>query len=928
MMKTLDTNNETDPQTVSSEAKRSNENQTSLGHLHYVLSTHWDREYYQDFQGFRYRLVDIMDRILEGIESGRLMGPFQLDGQVCPIEDYLEARPERIEQVQKYAREGKLVLGPWYTMPDTFLVSGESLIRNLEMGAKQAKRWGQETVCRSANCCDLFGFTGQLPQIFRQLGLEVAYIWRGLNHPEVRHLRWRGDDGTELLCYRFGTNSYWGYGVHVRRVNQHEGQPDADRFQHDLLHYAEHEAARTPSGPVLLFDGIDHAAWDEEKYGLLKSWLEKGVLRNGATTPKAKISHTDLEAYAEELLAVGHEVATEVQGELRSAGREHDGTDNQQLLAGVLSNRAWIKRQNAECEAQLCQVAEPLAAWRAFEVGDRELGGLLEVAWRHLLQNHFHDSICGTYVDEVDHEMRHRFRQASRIAEEVTQDTLRLIAANVSLPTSQGEEVEEEILTVYHPSAQPNRAVVTATVELPTLDTKPTELGILLRDEHGVIHPTQVLRAEKKCHRYRTFATKEPLHDKVDRLQIAFETEFEGLGYQSWQVLRGQQANALGEQDIVQGMSLENEFLKVLVQPDGTASLVDKETMECLHGVGMLESESDLGTHFHYMKPAGAVRQTTLGQQARRSCVANGPFLGCLQAQYDWVLPAGYNEESDQPEEKVVTCPVEMRYTLRKGSRELEIELSFENQARDHRVRMQVPTGKLDGQFITDAAFSTVERPMGLPQYDYQPNEPTNCGHPVQTWAGVRTAQGNGVAVLVHGCREASCEEVDKEAMLRFTILRANERYKFVDANTEAQVIGRHDYRFSVTSCGSWDSSDLFRRGQLLAAGWKSAMADQAERRRLGGRAKLSPRHALVKVSHNLVLSSCRSVTGNQLEIRVFNPANEGVEGTISAASNVIFQPVDFKGTAMAKDVTSADGQFTVSLKPREIATFIVNRAN
>ncbi len=927
MMKTLDNDTTTTSPTTNSEANRSAGKTTPLGDLHYVLSTHWDREYYQDFQGFRYRLVDIMDRVLDGIESGRLLGPFQMDGQVCPIEDYLEARPERTEQVRRFAREGKLVLGPWYTMPDTFLVSGESLIRNLEIGFQQAKRWGQESACRSVNCCDLFGFTGQLPQIFRQFGLEVAYIWRGVNHPEVRHLRWRGDDGTDLLCYRFGTNSYWGYGVHVRRVNQHENQSDATSFQHDLLHYAEHEAARTPHGPVLLFDGIDHAAWDEDKYDLLHAWLEKGVLRNGSTAPKASIRHSDLEAYAAELLAASDEVATEVQGELRSAGREHDGTDNQQLLAGVLSNRVWIKRQNADCEAQLCQVAEPLAALRAFEVGDRELGGLLDVAWRHLLQNHFHDSICGTYVDDVDHEMRHRFRQAARIAEEVTQDSLKLIAANVELPSQSSDAEEAEVLAVYQPLAFPEKSVVTATVELPTEEIKPTEVGILLRDEHGVIHPAQVLRAEKSRHRYRTFPTKEPLHDKVDHLHIAFEASFDGLGYQSWEVLRGQQSSSLAECEIVQGMQLENEYLKVLVQPDGTASMLDKASMECLHGVGRLESESDLGTHFHYMKPPGAVLETTLGLNARRSCVANGPFLGAIQAKLDWELPAGYDESSDQPTEEKVVCPVELCYTLRKGSRELEIELSFDNQARDHRVRMQVPTGKLDAQFVTDAAFSTVERPMGLAQYDYQPNEPINCGHPVQTWAGVRTAQNHGIAVLVHGCREAWCEEVEKEALLRLTILRANERYKFVDANSQAQVMGKHDYRFAVTFCPEWNPADLFNRAQRLAAGWKTAMADRAERRRLGGRANLARRQAMFQLSPNLVLSSCRAVQNEEIEIRLFNPLEEAVEGAISFASNVIFHKVDLLGSPQGQAEASDEGQVKMTFQPREIATFRVRKA-
>ena len=39
---------------------------TSPRRVHFVLSTHWDREWYQTFQQFRFRLVKLMDRVLEG----------------------------------------------------------------------------------------------------------------------------------------------------------------------------------------------------------------------------------------------------------------------------------------------------------------------------------------------------------------------------------------------------------------------------------------------------------------------------------------------------------------------------------------------------------------------------------------------------------------------------------------------------------------------------------------------------------------------------------------------------------------------------------------------------------------------------------------------------------------------------------------------
>ena len=104
-----------------------------------MLSTHWDREWYQTFQDYRARLVALLDRMIDDIAAGRLRGPFTTDGQSILLGDYLEIRPHRREIVQKLLAEGKLVAGPWYVLPDEWLVSGEAMIRNLRLGRDLAR---------------------------------------------------------------------------------------------------------------------------------------------------------------------------------------------------------------------------------------------------------------------------------------------------------------------------------------------------------------------------------------------------------------------------------------------------------------------------------------------------------------------------------------------------------------------------------------------------------------------------------------------------------------------------------------------------------------------------------------------------------------------------------------------------------------------
>ncbi|MBI4579445.1 MAG: hypothetical protein HY718_07065, partial [Planctomycetes bacterium] len=80
---------------------------------HYVISTHWDREWYESFQSYRFRLVSVLDEVLDVMQRDLRFRYFQLDGQVIPIEDYLEIRPEREAELRDLIEEGRLRLGPW-----------------------------------------------------------------------------------------------------------------------------------------------------------------------------------------------------------------------------------------------------------------------------------------------------------------------------------------------------------------------------------------------------------------------------------------------------------------------------------------------------------------------------------------------------------------------------------------------------------------------------------------------------------------------------------------------------------------------------------------------------------------------------------------------------------------------------------------------
>ncbi|MGH9181598.1 MAG: alpha-mannosidase, partial [Acidimicrobiales bacterium] len=194
-----------------------------------VPHTHWDREWYAGFQTFRLRLVELLDAFLLVLESDLGYARFMLDGQMAVVDDYLEVRPESEPALRRLAAAGRLALGPWYVLMDEFGVSGETIVRNLEMGMERAAAFsGAMDV---GYLPDMFGHIDQMPQILAQAGFDHAVVWRGV--PAAigsTGFRWEAPDGSavraEYLPRGYGNGAALPDDAEalVRRIAVHEDE--------------------------------------------------------------------------------------------------------------------------------------------------------------------------------------------------------------------------------------------------------------------------------------------------------------------------------------------------------------------------------------------------------------------------------------------------------------------------------------------------------------------------------------------------------------------------------------------------------------------------------------------------------------------------------------------------------------------------------
>ncbi len=453
-----------------------------------VSETHWDRAWYLTFEEFRILLVRLIDDLLAILERDPGFRTFTLDGQTVALEDYLEIRPEREAILRKHIRSGRIMVGPWYVLPDMFLEGPEAMVRNLMLGMRISRRFGHTMRC--AYTPDPFGHPAQLPQILCEMGLDNFIFSRG-TVPEVEKMgtefRWVGADGESSVLAVWQKRWYGNAaGLGYLENSYAPGlQPPAAPFSMNrALRQLEEEtreligAASTRN--VLLNNGVDH---NEAQPQIPRIIAEANRTLKELTLPGGKrvglrITHGTFEDYVRRVRKSRPRLPA-YRGELRALGHPD-------LLTGTLSSRMPLKQANASTQDLLIHWAEALPGLAWYLVRESVPHAMLWQAWRHVLKSHPHDDICGCSTDQVHREGMARFESARQIGEAVTCDS----AASITRRIDTKALPEGQPLVVFNPLPWPRPGTHLLRVEIPQ---SPQPGRVAVRDHRGRPVPCQVL---------------------------------------------------------------------------------------------------------------------------------------------------------------------------------------------------------------------------------------------------------------------------------------------------------------------------------------------------------------------------------------------------------------------------------------------------
>ena len=854
--------------------------------VHVVPHSHWDREWYFTTSRSKVYLMKDLKDVLDTLESNPDFKYFMVDAQGSLLDDYIKWMPQDKDRITKLVKEKKLVIGPWYTQTDQLVISGESIVRNMYYGMKRCETFGG--YMNVGYVPDSFGQSGNMPQIYKEFGIDDTLFWRGVSDDMVNHTdyNWRGDDGSVV----FTTQIPFGYYI---GGNIPEDPKQSEEFwQKECF---EKAGGRSATKHIYFPNGFDQAP--------IRTNLPEIIKERNEKDPENEYVISCIEDYIKDVKSENPELE-EVSGELVIA-------KHMRIHKSIFSSRSDLKVMNTQIQNYVTNVMEPLLTL-SYNLGNDYPHEAVGEIWKLLFENAAHDSIGSCISDTANEDVYVRYKQARDIAVNLVELHSRLIATSV-------KNDAEMTFTLINTLPQKRNDTVVVKTYIPggnfaILDEKGNKVDYTVIESRDLTD--YVLSQTIKLDPSRKFYVPSQVLEST----IAIKTsDVPAFGYVQYTLdTKGNSAKNLEKKN-----TLENEFYAINVEEDGSLTITDKENNVTYKNQGVLVENGDDGDSFNYSPPRKDLEVFSNKSECSVE-VSGSDIYDQAVIKFNMVVPKDLEERA---EGKVsVNLPITMTVALRKDSKVIDFNVHVDNKGLSHRLCVLFDSQIVSSFNYADEQFGSIKRPnyyekemklymasaenktekkTGVQELANWANdqstwqEPPISIEPTQSYVSLTDGK-QGIAVIPQGVREY---EVLDDHMIRLTLFRTygfmgkeNLIYRPGRASGEriietpaAQLLKEMDFAFGFTTY----ASDINEANvDTLAKAYNTNIEVYTYAEFLNGRLIFSQReiegtkesrYSLFETENKLVVSAMKKAEDNDgYIIRLFNGKNhENISDTI-----------------------------------------------
>ena len=887
----------------------------------YIIShSHWDREWYLPYEKHHMRLVELIDDLLELFENDKEFNSFHLDGQTIALDDYIQVRPEKRGLLEKYIKEGKLRIGPFYILQDDFLISSESNTRNMLIGMDESKKWGG--VVKLGYFPDTFGNMGQTPQMMKQVGLDVAAFGRGVKPTgfnnvvinddkfasQFSEMWWEGPDKSKILGILFAN---WYSNGNEIPVYKDEAKKFWDRKLNDASMYAS-------TNHLLMMNGCDHQPVQKDVTQAIKVARE--------LYPDIEFIHSNFDDYIEAIKNDLPENLSTIEGEITS-----QETEGWYTLANTASSRIYLKQMNTDVSRQLENITEPLATM-AYETKNDYPHDQLRYAWKTYMQNHPHDSICGCSVDEVHHEMVTRFRKAKHVGEYIADEAANTLINKIS--TNEFPEGSKPFV-VLNTSGSNKTGVIETRIEykrLPFSVGGPPELYNQLKyeevpnfkviDKDGNTIKAEIVKTEVDFgYDLPKDRFRQPFMARYVTVRMLVK-DMSPLSWETFALIEGKDDNLSNISMIKNdGKVLENKYVKVIVEDNGQLTITDKSINKTYDKFLTFENVGDVGNEYIFKQPRGDKAILSSEFESSVDILMDNELYAQILLTQDMEIPISadnrleeeckavyeFRQRRSERSKETATLTLKTKILIEKDNKQIKFETSFDNKMKDHRLRVLFPTGIISDTHEAESIYEVVKRSNDVTPVWTNPSNPQHQ----HSFVNINNEE-YGVTVANYGLNEY--EILKHDGTIAITILRAvGEMGDWgYFATPEAQCQGEQLVKYALELHGENNKLKTYKNAVNFQIPFSVYQTDIHE-------GSLNSKSSYIDIAGDsfIITALKRKENSDEIILRGYNASNKNMQVNVYKEGYKL---------SLCNLIEEKQSEISEVLKPAEIRSYIIEK--